>query len=177
MCLCRRQASTSSLLFSSLFSSLLSYPSLPLRSSEYLRPPLRSPSKPLPTSPSSPFPPLKTPVRVFQFPIHSARNPSRRLRHSISLASTHTRARSTKSFPVSARRMGIQSHTLIAQLNLSVRFIRVKKVHIDRSRFLHLLAFSVRNIYNIIREKRSLCLFFFYKNGTALELRASKARA
>lgn len=86
-----------------LFSSLL-----PISATSLFRvsafPPL-PPSASLTTQTSPPslpfsFPPLKIPVRVFQFPIHSARNPSRRLRHSISLPCTHTRTRS-KSFLVS----------------------------------------------------------------------------
>lgn len=140
MCLCRRQASASSLLFSSpLFSSLLfslthlCHSALPSICASRPLPRLALHPNPHHPSPPFPFPPLKTPVRVFQFPIHSARNPSRRLRHSISLASTHTRARPTKSFSLSARRMGTQSHTLIEQLSLSLslRFIRTKKMHVN----------------------------------------------
>lgn len=134
MCLCRRQASASSLLFSSLLiSSLLFSSLLPISATPLFRvstlPVSLSSSKPSPPSPPTPYPPMKTPVRVFQFPIHSARNPSRRLRHSISLASTHTRAHLTKSFPVSARRMEIQSHTLIAQLNLSALYLYEESAH------------------------------------------------
>jgi len=85
--------------------------------------------------PLSPFPPLKTSVRVFQFPIHSARNPSRRLRYSVSLAHTHTRARSTKSFPLSARRMETQSHTLVAIKSLCALSVRRKCTSIDHVLF------------------------------------------
>lgn len=66
MCLCRRQASSTSLLFTLL--SLLSYPSLPLRSSEYLRTLLLHPTCPptvaslatLSTSLLPPFIPLSS---------------------------------------------------------------------------------------------------------------------
>lgn len=80
-------------LFSSLFPSLFSLFSslLPVSATPPLfrvSPSSASSCSPSP-SPDSPLLPLKTPMRVFQFPIHSTRNPGRRLSPSLDISREH----------------------------------------------------------------------------------------
>lgn len=113
-----------------LFSSLLSYPSLPLCSSEYLHLPSRSPPQTFPILSSVPLSSLEN--THTSLPVSDTfRQESQPSSPSLDISREHAHActLSTKSFPLSARRMGTQSHSLIAQLSLSAFYPYEESAH------------------------------------------------